>query len=285
MHERAAKPTEGQTTVSVDCYIDCWEGSYRDLLVPSVLGQRYAAHHHPFARRVLTINNVDDPRDVVARADAAVARDECDAYVFVADALPMALERCGLRMADILPVRHFVDFHLVTVATATAEYVLHNAGDVELAQPFDWVSDAVTRLEQQQRYLVAAPNFLSHPGLIERESLRFDAPYWVGYGFTDQCFLGATQRLAAPIYREWNLVSNRYPMAHIGRIFEARIDAYMRNHKLLRITDSRIGYVHQATHGEGHTHFQGPTLARLAHLPLKLAGSLRWRLGGRRPVF
>ena len=285
MLEQAGNPTGGGATTSVDCYIDCWEGSYRDLLVPGVLGQRYAAHEYPFARRVLTINNVDDQRDIVARADAAVARGECDAYVLVADELPMALERCGLCMADIAPVKHFVDFHLVTVATASADYVLHNAGDVVLERPFNWVSDAVERLARNRRYLIAAPNFLSHPGLVERESLRFDAPYWVGYGFTDQCFLGATRRLAAPIYREWNLISNRYPMAHLGRIFEARVDAYMRNHKLLRITDARLGYIHQASHGEGHTHFHGPMLSRLAHLPLKLAGSLSWRLGGRRPVF
>jgi len=270
---------------TVDCYLDCWEGSYRDLLTPGVLGQRYAAHGYPFTRRVLTINNVDDQHDVVVRADAAVARGECDLYVLVAKELPMALERCGLRLDDIAPVLHFVDFHLVTVATATADYVLHNAGDVELERPFDWISDAVARLEQDEQFLVAAPNYRSHPGLVERESLRFEAPYWIGYGFTDQCFLGQTRRLATPMYSEWNLISNRYPMAHIGRIFEARVDAYMRNHRLLRLTDTRVGYHHRATHGEGHTHFQGPTMARLAHLPRKLAGSLRWRLSGRRMVF
>jgi hypothetical protein len=269
----------GQPTV--DCYIDCWEGSYRALLAPGVLGERYATHCYPFARRVLTINNVDDRREVQRLADAAIGRGECDAYVLVDEELPAALERCGLRLDDIRPVLHFVDFHLVTVATAQADYVLHVAGDVQLTRPFDWVSDAVTRLGANERFLIANPNFAAHRGLIEKESLRFEAPYWIGFGFSDQCFLGASRRLAAPIYGEWNLVCNRYPMTHIGRIFEARLDAYMRNHRLLRITDSRVEYTHR---GEGATHFGGPALARLAHTPARLAGSLRWRLGGRRPV-
>src|SRR5690348_4392424 len=131
---------------TVDCYIDCWEGSYRELLQPGVLGELYAAHRYPFARRVLTINNVDDKHEVLQRADAAIARGECDEYLLVADKLPMALDRCGLRLDDIQPVLHFVDFHLVTVATARADYVMHAAGDVRLVRPFDWISDAVARL-------------------------------------------------------------------------------------------------------------------------------------------
>lgn len=269
---------------TVDCYIDCWEGSYRDLLVPGVLGEQFAMHRYPFARRVLTINNIDDRQAVLSLADAAVGRGECDEYILVAEALPIALERCGLRLDDISPVLHFVDFHLVTVATTRADFVLHNAGDVQLTRPFDWVSDAVARIEKDERFLIANPGYASHPGLVAKEALDFDAPYWVGFGFSDQCFLGATRRLAAPIYSEWNFMSNRYPMTHIGRIFEARVDAYMRNHRLLRLTDSRIDYVHNSAESEGATHFRGATPARLAHSPLRLAASLKWRLSGRRVV-
>lgn len=269
---------------TVDCYVDCWEGSYRGLLVPGVLGTRFAMHRYPFARRVLTINNVDNQQAVLALAEAAIMRGECDEYILVADALSIALERCGLHIADIQSVLHFVDFHLVTVATAQADFILHTAGDVQLTQPFDWVSDAVARLKEDEKLLIANPGYAHHPGLAAKEATSFDDPYWVGFGFSDQCFLGATRRLAVPIYNEWNFLSNRYPMTHIGRIFEARIDAYMRNHQLLRLTDSRVEYMHNSPESEGATHFHGPTLARLAHLPFRFTASVKWRLSGRRVV-
>jgi hypothetical protein len=272
---------------TVDSYVNCWEGSYRELLAPGVLGNHYGVHSYPFARRVLTINNVADRHDVVRLADQAIARGECDAYLFVADELPQALQRCGLRIEDIQPVIHFVDFLLVVVSTGHSDYVLHVADDVRITRPFDWISDALRTLQGNQDFLIANPDWSLETGKpiggAKREALRFEAPYWIGFGFSDQCFLGSRQRLAAPIYGEWNKASNRYPMSHVGRIFEARVDAYMRNHDLLRISDSRLLYDHVPYHSPGHSHPRGSLGARLLRFSRRAAAAVRRRTVTRLP--
>ncbi len=244
----------GTTCRTVDCYIDCWEGTYRELLAPGVLRERFAAHLYPFARRVITINNIDDRVAALKMADEAVARGDCDEYVIVANELPRALDVCGLQVKDIGRVLPFTNFLLVTVATATAEYILHVAGDVHLDCPFDWIGDAVAKMRDNRQYFTAAPDPFAHPGYVEQHSEWVDGPYWVNRSFSDQCFLGATKDFAAPIYGEWHKASNRYPMSNVGRIFEARVDAYMQNRDLMRLTDSRITYHHQSHAVEGETY-------------------------------
>ncbi len=266
-----SSPTAKTAHRTVDCYIDCWEGTYRELLAPGVLHERFAAHIFPFARRVITINNVDDKPAALRMADAAVARGDCDEYVVVADELPRALDVCGLRLQDIGRVLPFTNFLLVTVATASAEYVLHIAGDVYLDHPFAWVDDAVAKLKDNPHYFAVAPNPAAYAGLAEQTAEQFDDPYWVNKNFSDQCFLGATKDFAAPIYSEWHPASNRYPMTNVGRIFEARVDAHMQNHDLLKLTDSRITYHHQS-----HT-TQGTTYVR-PYLWQRAAISMRYRI-------
>ncbi len=250
---------------------------------PEVLHERFAAHLYPFTRRVITINNVDDKPDVFRMADAAVARGDCDEYVVVADALPRALEICGLQLRDIGRVLPFTNFLLVTVATASAEYVLHVAGDVYLDRPFAWVDGGVAKLRDNPHYFTMAPDLADYPGFAERTAERFDDPYWVNRSFSDQCFLGATKSFAAPIYSQWHPASNRYPMTNVGRIFEARVDAHMQNHDLLRLTDSRITYHHQSHTTQGSTYvkpylwqraaismrYRVPWLGRKATAPLR----------------
>jgi len=123
-----------------------------------------------------------------------------------------------------------------------------------LERPFDWITDAVTTLQANPRFFAANPDLVDHPGLSEQTALWFEDPYWINRSFSDQCFLGATARYAAPIYEEWNEASNRYPMSSVGRIFEARVDAYMQNRELYRMTDSRIRYKHISHDTPGETY-------------------------------
>ena len=46
------------------------------------------------------------------------------------------------------------------------------------------------------------------------------------------------------IFNEQHPDSERYPV-YGGELFEKRVDAYMRNHKLLRITSKHASYVHK----------------------------------------
>jgi hypothetical protein len=236
----------------VSLFVNCFERDYRQVLGPGFMRMKSNQFRFPFEKVIVTLNNIADTASAVALAKEAVGRREIDEYIEVAEALPNALEKSGLSLRDLGLVRHYMDFALVAVTCAAPGYLLYCCAEVDLITPFDWVTDAVAKMESDSRILVANPSWGSDPGGAQRESLRRDGHYWLGSGFSDQCFLVDAGRLAAPIYRYKHDAGGRYPMSDLGDIFEKRVDAYMRHHNLLRISDSRIFYNHAGVEGLGY---------------------------------
>ena len=81
-------------------------------------------------------------------------------------------------------------------------------------------------------------------GSIKNGILKQFEDFAIGYGFSDQVFLVHTKQLCQPIYKETCIASLRYPLAHMGSIFEKRIDAYMRKNRRLRAIYMPTIYVH-----------------------------------------
>jgi hypothetical protein len=254
----------------VSLYVNCFERDYRYVLSPGFMRAKAGQFQFPFKRVVVTLNNIIDKVAAGALAQEAVLRGEIDEFVEVADFLPNALLLCGLKMSDLGVVRHYMDFALVAVTHALPDYVLYCCAEVDLVAPFDWVSDAVTKLEADPRLLVANPSWASDPSGAQRESLSRDGDHWVGMGFSDQCFLADSKRLSAPIYNLKHEAGARYPMSDLGDIFEKRVDAYMRHHRLLRISDSRIFYSHAGVEGQGYPRL--PLYRRILRRGAKLLG-------------
>jgi hypothetical protein len=214
------------------------------------MARKAAQFLYPFRRVVVTVNNVNDVRHARRLAAEAVERGELAEVVFVADALPRALEVCGLRKSDLGRVQHFINFHLVTVTATDCEYLLHVGAEVELRRPFDWISDAVRRLEAQPKYLVANPSWDQGTILPKDEAVGWDDPYYLGDAFSDQIFLAKRRLLAAPVYSYPDITGRWYPMAEVGAIFEKRVHHFMANCGYFRLTDSRIAYEHKGVCGQ-----------------------------------
>jgi hypothetical protein len=254
----------------VSLYVNCFERDYRCVLAPGFMRTKAAQFQFPFKQVVVTLNNIVDVVAARTLAQQAVARGEIGEFVEVADFLPHALHLCGLKMSDLGVVRHYMDFALVAVTHALPDYVLYCCAEVDLVAPFDWVSDAVTKLEADPQLLVANPSWASDPLGAQRESLSKDGDHWVGMGFSDQCFLADSKRLSAPIYNLKHASGARYPMSDLGDIFEKRVDAYMRHHRLLRISDARIFYSHAGVEGQGYPRL--PRFRRFLRRGAKLLG-------------
>jgi hypothetical protein len=236
----------------VSLFVNCFERDYRQVLAPGFMRAKASQVRYPFSRVVVTLNNILDLEDARARAHNAVRIGEIQEFVEVAKLLPMALKLSGLRNSDLGSVRHYIDFALVAVTHALPDYLLYCCAEVDLVTPFDWISDALKKMEADQSILVANPSWASDPAGAEHEAQRRDGNYWIGSGFSDQCFLADSSRLAAPIYNYKHEAGDRYPMSDIGDIFEKRVDAYMRHHRLLRISDARVLYAHTGVEGQGY---------------------------------
>jgi hypothetical protein len=254
----------------VSLFVNCFERDYRRVLAPGFMKAKAGQFQFPFERVVVTLNNITDSTSAVALAQEARRRGEVDEFIEVAAALPAALEKCGLSLRDLGLVRHYMDFALVAVAAAAPHYLLYCCAEVDLVTPFDWITDAVAKLEVDPRLLVANPSWASDPGGAQRESMLRNGDHWVGMGFSDQCFLANAGRLAAPIYHYKHAAGGRYPMSDLGDIFEKRVDAYMRHHSLLRLSDARVFYIHAGIEGAGYPKL--PLFRRILRKGRKILG-------------
>ena len=65
--------------------------------------------------------------------------------------------------------------------------------------------------------------------------------FFIGFGFSDKCYLIKIVNFKLSIYNEENTLSERYPM-YGGNLFEKRIDAWMKNNNYNRITYKHGSY-------------------------------------------
>ncbi len=234
----------------VDLVVNCYERTYRDVLTPERFAAVAADNLRPFARRTALVNNVADRADAQVRADALIRAGALDAVFFVEDHLDEALGRTGLTREELQPVQYFTDWALVAVCLPGPPWLLHWDAEIRLRAPADWITPAIELMERDSRVLVANPNWPDPT--LDRHTLEEDGPFALGHGFSDQVFLARRAELARPIYHDRTLARLRYPVAHLGDIFEARIDSHLRRSGRLRATHRHVTYEHPVQIGAAY---------------------------------
>jgi hypothetical protein len=218
-----------------------FERSYRRLTAGHNFDRLVRSQCFPFARRVLLINNVEDPRDVLRRATRLLEAGELDEVHFVADHLEHALEVCDLRRSELGSLLHFCDAPIVAITLGGSPWLVYWDADATLDAPRDWVTPSYAALSRWPQLIVANPSWERprsdgrRPG-VEHEAHEIDGDFALGPGFSDQAFLVRRADLAGPIYRTRCIGTLVHPRAHKGKTFEARINAHMRHSGRLRAT-------------------------------------------------
>lgn len=238
--------------VPIDLVVNCFERTYRDVLAPGHFRRIEADNSVRFAMRTALINNVDDRAAAEALARARRDAGEIDRWIFVADALEQALERTGLTKAELGPIAYFSDWALVGVTVDGPDFVLLWDADVRLREPSDWVSPALELMGRDPRVLIANPNW-EFPN-IDDFTFETDGEFHLGHGASDQVMLGRRCELGRPIYNDRTLALRRYPVSHLGDIFEARIDSHLRRAGRLRASYAPVVYLHGAEMGTSYPH-------------------------------
>ncbi len=242
------------STDAVDLIVNVFERTYRRALDPAALHAMSDAQRFQFARRLVLINNVDDPADAVSRAQSAVDAGAIDGFELVAEHLDRALGIVGLSREDLQPLLHYSDGPLVAATLPGNPWILYWDPEARLAAPVDWVTPALRLMREDRRLMVANPSWElpggegARPG-VERETAEVREGFAIGRGFSDQVFLAARAELAAPIYGQRCIASITYPAAHKARVFEARVGAHMRHHDRLRASSLATTYVTDAVAG------------------------------------
>ncbi|MDU4962079.1 MAG: hypothetical protein E6X17_15595 [Sporomusaceae bacterium] len=233
-------------TASVTFETKCWEKDWRHLLETDRLQRAIEYNQYEFSERILYINNVsrENLTTVLRAADACVDRDILTSYLLVEDYAEAALAAAGLTKADLGIGYYYSIAELVGIYCCRTEYLLHFSSDSMLTGPCGWLEPAIDRLRQWPAVKVANPVWNSRYEEAKQEALLEDGDWYIGFGFSDQCYLIAPAVFRQTIYQETHPAAARYP-AYGGELFEKRVDAWMRNHGCYRITYKHGAYVHQ----------------------------------------
>ncbi|MES9682267.1 hypothetical protein ABWK22_04955, partial [Gottfriedia acidiceleris] len=133
---------------------------------------------------------------------------------------------------------------LVSIYLCNTKFLLHFSSDSILEKPFNWIDLSILKLQEDERIKVANPVWNGNIFEAKQESIDEDENFYIGYGFSDQCYLIRTNDFKNKIYNEKNPISERYPI-YGGELFEKRVDAWMRNNHFKRITFKHGNYIHQ----------------------------------------
>ena len=228
---------------SVTLETKCWERDWRLLLTTDRLSVLAERNCFDFAERTLMINNVADRARVCRHAQRAVDRGVITSYIVVEEHAAAALDFFRLTREDFTTGYHYSIAELVSLYLCRTDYLLHYAGDCLPVASRSWIPAALQYLASRDDLRVANLTWDSRYDEAERESSFQTEDFYVGYGFSDQCYLVRTSDFRAPIYGDVHPASARYP-DYGGELFEKRVDAWMRHHRYLRATFKHAAYAH-----------------------------------------
>ncbi|WP_343704119.1 hypothetical protein [Chitinophaga sp.] len=223
----------------------CYENDWEFLLKGPRLQQMAERCGVDFTRRVVIINNVRNTRRVKRHADKKVREGVIDAYYVAEEHAAEALTFFDIDPQSFRGGYYYSIAELVGIYVCQTEYLLHFSSDT-MPGPVhaNWIPEALAIFKERKDVLVANPTWDYRFTHAEEESFDSIGNFYLGYGFSDQCYLVRTADFRQRIYNETHPLSARYP-AYGGELFEKRVDSYMRNHKLLRITSKNAAYEHK----------------------------------------
>lgn len=230
--------------INVDFETKCYENDWIYLLKTAYLKRNIERCNFKFATKRLIINNVANRPLVTRYADKAVADNIIDEYAFAEDHAQKVLEHFNLSKDSFKGGYYYSIAELTGLYLCQSPYLLHFSSDAFMGKKdYNWVSSALEQLSTQNDVIVANPCWNCKFDEARNESLDETSQFYVGYGFSDQCYLVKTDLFKRNIYDSQHQESERYPL-YGGELFEKRVDSYMRNNSLKRITHKQACYRH-----------------------------------------
>jgi hypothetical protein len=220
----------------------CYEKDWEILLKTGRLESMITRNRFEFVEKILYINNVNDPAVVKEYARRLKTRGVISDYVLVDEYADEALGFFGLDRDSFKGGYYYSIQELVGIYLCRTEYLLHFSSDSILDGSFPWIEKGVERLRTDPDVKVVNPLWNRKTGEAEQESTGQDGDFWVGNGFSDQCYLVRSSDFKARIYGESHPDSQRYPV-YGGELFEKRVDSWLRSNGYQRCTYKHGSYL------------------------------------------
>lgn len=231
--------------MSITFATNCWEKDWKYLLKEGYLERMLNNCDYNFDRKILCIGNVDNLGKVISAADKKIAEGLIDEYIIVEDFSEKVLSFFEIERDDFKGGYNYSISPLTALYKSETDVLLYFTGDAHIVKNNNkWIEGAMKLLLESDKYFVANPLWDNKYAEAKSESFDETEDYFIGFGFSDQCFMVRVADFRKPIYNEKHPASQRYPK-YAGELFEKRIDSYMRNHNLLRATSKYTTYIHE----------------------------------------
>lgn len=221
----------------------CYENDYEYILKGDRLATTITNCNYKFDRRIVIINKVFNKKKVTVLAEKKKAEGIIDEFYFSDDYIDRALRFFKIQLDSFKGGLNYSRAQFVGMYLCQTPYLLHFTTDTQIAKTntSTWIQEAIQLMEEDKKYVCANPCWNNMYDGAKEESFTEIKDWYIGYGFSDNCYLVPTQIFKQPIYGEYNPASDRYP-AYAGECFEKRVDSYMRNHHRLRLTNKHISF-------------------------------------------
>jgi hypothetical protein len=230
------------TLPSITFETKVWEGDWRIVLATGRLERIINACRYAFNERILYINNVNDRNRVYKAAEKYLKKGVITSIIFVDEIAAKALEYFKVDRESFKGGYYYSVQELSGIFSCSTKYLLHMTADSIVTNSESWIAESIDRMERDSSIFVANPN--GDPQDVMENLVEEEKDFYRGYGFSDQCYLIKVEDFKKPIYNETHEASKRYP-DYGGELFEKKVDSYMHNHGLYRLTSKKAVYRHQ----------------------------------------
>jgi hypothetical protein len=230
--------------MTVTLQTNCWERDWREVLATDrlrIMGER---NDFPFARKTLLINSKDHLSQIIPLARSAVGKGWITDFTVVEEHADDALRFFGLTRAELGRAYGYSISEWVGIYLCDSDYLLYYMGDCLPARRQAWIPAALGVFAARPEVRVANLLWNGKTDEARAESSDQTEDFFLGCGFSDQCYLVRAADFRQRIYGYSHPASARYP-AYAGESFEKRIDSWMHCHSFLRATYKHASYEHR----------------------------------------
>ncbi len=221
-----------------------YENDWRIVLRKGYLEKMIKRCNYDFKEVNLIVNNVQDKVKVGKVAEILKRQNIITEYYFVDDYESQVLNYFDLTKASFKGGYYYSISELTGIYVCSTPYLLHFSSDSFLEDNSEnWIDPAIALMNNESNFIVANPVWNYNFNEAFGEVIGDQNDFYIGSGFSDQCYLIPVKVFREKIYNEYNEESERYPK-YGGELFEKRIDSFMKNNNKLRLTSTRVSYIH-----------------------------------------
>ena len=222
----------------------CWENDYELMLKTQHLERMINNCNYTFAKKQLIINNVKDEPKVYNMARALVNCGTIQDVFLASEYAEEALSEYDVQDKFERGYNYSIA-ELVGILKCSTKYLLHFSSDSYIPKKYsssNWIQEAINLMEENSNIVVANPTWNMNYQEAKKESINILGNFYLGYGFSDQCYLINTDHFKKAIYNYKHPDSERYPQ-YGGELFEKKVDSFMRVTSKFRLTAIDTSYI------------------------------------------